>query len=55
MYATLRENDLIFITDFPAYERSMKASLAVTKMTGISFTTSPALTVEEFDKLTADM
>ena len=29
----------------------MKASLALSKMTGIAFTTCPAATVEEFDKI----
>ena len=55
MYAVLGENDLVFITEFSGFEQAMKASVAVTKMTGISFSTSPAVTVEEFDKLTADI
>lgn len=55
MYALLGEKDLVFITDFSGYEQAMKASVALTKMTGISFSTSPAVTVDEFDKLTADI
>jgi hypothetical protein len=32
-----------------------KASVALSKMTGISFNTLPAIPVEEFDKLMADI
>ena len=31
----------------------MKASIELAKATGIGFTTSPAVTVEEFDKIVA--
>lgn len=55
MHALLGVNDLVFITDFPGIGQAMKASVALAKMTGISFSTSPAVTVDEFDKLTADI
>jgi uncharacterized protein with GYD domain len=51
MYALLGEKDLVFILTFPGIEQAMKASVALSRMTGISFTTLPAVTVEEFDKL----
>jgi uncharacterized protein with GYD domain len=50
-YALLGETDLVLIVDFPGVKEAMKASVKLTKMLGISFTTSPAVTVEEFDKL----
>lgn len=50
-YALLGETDLIFIVDFPGVKEAMKASVELTKLFGISFTTLPAVTVEEFDKL----
>ncbi len=53
MYALLGEVDLVFILTFPDVEKAMQASVALTKLTGISFTTLPAVTVEEFDKLMA--
>lgn len=53
MHALLGEKDLVFIVDFPGNEEAIKASVAITKLTGIGFTTSPAITVEEFDKLTS--
>lgn len=51
MYALLGAYDLALLVDFPDNKSAMKASIGLTKLTGISFTTSPAVTVEEFDKL----
>jgi len=51
MYALLGNYDLAFIVNFLGNSEAMKASIGLTKLTGISFTTSPALTVEEFDKM----
>jgi uncharacterized protein with GYD domain len=50
-YALLGESDLLCIVEFPGTEQAMKASVALTKLLGISFTTAPALSIEEFDKL----
>ena len=51
MYCLLGEHDLIIIADFPNVEQAMIASVDLHKLTGISFTTSPVVNVEEFDKL----
>ncbi len=51
MYALLGQNDLLLIVDFPGIENAMKASVAVNKSTGISFNTSPAVSVDEFDRM----
>lgn len=51
MYALLSEQDLVLIVSFPGIEEVMKVSVALAKQTGISFTTAPAVEVEEFDKL----
>lgn len=51
MYALLGEKDLVLIVNFPGIEQAMKASVTLSKLTGISFTTSQAITVEEFDKM----
>jgi len=51
MYALLGVYDLAFLVDFPGIQEVMKTSVALAKLTGISFTTFPAVTVEEFDKL----
>ena len=55
MYALLGEYDLVLIVELPGVEEAMKASLALTQLTGISFSTSPAVTVETFDKVVAEM
>ena len=55
MYALLGERDLVLIVDFPEVKQAMKASVALTKMTGVSFTTSPAVAVEDFDKMIAEI
>jgi uncharacterized protein with GYD domain len=52
-YALLGETDLVIIVDFPGVEEAMKASVELTKLLGIAFTTAPAVTMEEFDKLIA--
>ncbi|HIE12589.1 MAG TPA: GYD domain-containing protein [Desulfotomaculum sp.] len=51
MFALLGAYDLVFLIDFPGVPEAMKASVDLTKLTGISFTTLPAISVEEFDKL----
>jgi uncharacterized protein with GYD domain len=50
-YATLGEVDMLLIVDFPGVAEAMKASVGLNKALGISFTTRPALRIEEFDKL----
>jgi len=55
MYALLGEQDLVFIVNFPGVEQAMKASVALSKLTGISFATSPAVTVEDFDKFISEI
>jgi uncharacterized protein with GYD domain len=51
LYALLGNYDLAFIVDFPGVKDALKASVGLTKLTGIGFSTSPAITVEEFDRL----
>jgi len=53
MYALLGETDLLLVVDLPGVEAAVKASLGLSKMTGISFTTCPAIAVAEFDKIIA--
>ena len=55
MYATLGQHDLVLVVWFPGVEEAMKASVALGRATGISFTTEPAVPVEEFDQLMADL
>ncbi len=54
-YALLGDTDLILIVDLPNPEQAMKTSVALSKMLGIGFTTSPAVSFEAFDKLIEDV
>lgn len=53
MYALLGDYDLLFIAEFPGATQAMQFSVALAKLSGIAFTTSPAVTVAEFDQLMA--
>jgi uncharacterized protein with GYD domain len=49
-YALLGEHDIVIIADFPDAVQAMKTSVALAKLLGISFSTSPAVSVDEFDR-----
>ncbi len=51
IYALLGPYDLALILELPDDKSAMKVSLELTRMSGIAFTTLPAVNVEEFDKL----
>jgi uncharacterized protein with GYD domain len=51
VYALLGGADVLAIIDFPGMNEAMKASVELTKLLGIAFSTSPAMTIDEFDKL----
>ncbi len=55
MYALLGKNDVLLIVDLPGIEQIFKASLMLHKLTGISFISSPAVPVEEFDQITKNI
>ena len=50
-YALLGNIDLVLIVDMPDTGQAMKTSAALGKLLGASFTTAPAVSVEEFDML----
>lgn len=51
MHAMLGAHDLIFCVHLPDVESALKASVKLTQVTDISFTTAPAVSVEHFDKM----
>ncbi|MBN2473450.1 MAG: GYD domain-containing protein [Pirellulales bacterium] len=55
MYAALGQHDLVFVLSMPGIDEAVKASVALTKLTGIAFSTSPAVSVEHFDKLMSEI
>ncbi len=50
-YALLGKTDLVLIVDLPDTGSAMKTSAALSKLLGISFSTAPAVSMEDFDKL----
>jgi len=50
-YALLGKTDLVLVVELPDLEQAIKTSVALSKMLGISFTTSPAVSMDDFDKL----
>ncbi len=53
MHVLLGKYDLALTVDLPGPEAAMRASIELAKSTGIAFTTSPALSVGQFDKMMA--
>lgn len=55
MHALLGAYDLLFCVNLPDVDAAMKASVAMTRLTGISFSTCPAITVEAFDRAMSEI
>ena len=54
MYAVMGDHDLVFTINFPDAKNAMATSVALYKLTGIHFTTSAVVDVEQFDTLVAE-
>ena len=54
-YVLLGKYDLILIVDLPNNEQAIKVSVGLSRLLGISFSTSPAVGFEEFDELVAEL
>jgi uncharacterized protein with GYD domain len=50
-YALLGDVDLVLVVELPDNESAMAVSAAMAKNFGIAFSTRPAVTLENFDKL----
>ncbi len=55
IYALLGDIDLLILATLPGVNEAVKASVALSKATGISFRTAPAIPVEQFDKLASEV
>ena len=51
IYALMGEYDVVVIAELPNMAEAMKVSVALKKLTDISFFTVAAMPIEEFDKL----
>jgi uncharacterized protein with GYD domain len=55
MYAVMGEHDLVLTIDFPDADKALSASVGLNRLTGILFTTSPVVDVEQFDSLLSEV
>jgi uncharacterized protein with GYD domain len=54
-YALMGDVDIVLIVEFPGKEEAIKASVALSKMLGIGFSTAPAVTADTFDRLVEEL
>jgi len=54
VYALLGDHDIVMIADLPGVPEAMQVSVALSKKTGITFSSCPALPVVDFDRLAPD-
>ena len=55
IYVLLGEYDLVIIADLPRMAEAMQASIALQRLTDISFFTAAAMPIEEFDNMAERM
>ena len=55
IYALLGEYDLVAIVELPHMAEAMQASMALKRLTAISFFTTAAMPIEEFDQMVGEM
>ena len=53
VYALLGQYDIVMIAELPGVPEAVQASISLTRDTGISFISMPALPVADFDRLAA--
>ena len=51
IHALLGQHDLVVVVELPGFQQAIQASVGLSKLTGVSFSTSPAVEVAEFDQL----
>ncbi len=55
IYALLGEYDVVIIAELPRMAEAMRASIALKKLTDVSFFTAAAVPIEEFDQMVGEM
>lgn len=51
MYALLGPHDLCLIVNLPGVREAMEAAIGLSRLTGITFVTCPAISVDRFDEM----
>jgi uncharacterized protein with GYD domain len=54
-YALLGQHDLVLIVELPGTEEAVKTSVALSRLLGISFATSPAVNMRDFDTIVEEV
>lgn len=54
-YGLLGEKDIVLIVELPGVEELTKASIGLSRLTGIAFASVPAIPVDRFDKLVSEI
>lgn len=55
IYALLGEYDIVMIADLPGVPEALQVSIALTRDTGIAFSSCPAIPVVDFDRLAGEV
>jgi len=55
IYALMGDYDLLLLIDLPGMFEAITLSAGLTKLTGVSFKTSPAMPIKEFDKVISEV
>ena len=55
MFAVLGDYDCIFIVKLPNVNLAMKASLGLNLLTGITFSSFPAVSIDDLDKIMGEL
>jgi len=50
-YIVMGDTDIVVVAEFPGINEAIKASVQLNRALGIGFTTVPAISIEQFDKL----
>jgi len=53
VYALLGDHDIVMIAELPGVPEALQVSVTMSRQTGISFTSCPAIPVADFDRLAA--
>ncbi len=54
MHALFGEIDLVFVVEFDDNKQAAQTSLRLSRVTGITFKTTPAFSIDDFDRIASE-
>lgn len=54
MYVLLGDPDMVFIVEFDELKQAVQTSVTLSRLTGIAFQTTPAVSAKEFDRIASE-